>query len=132
MKVADEDQAVALANDSHLGLMGYVFTKDRDKGRRLAERVRAGTVMVNDVLLAYAAPEAPFGGIKDSGFGRVHGEEGLREMCEIRHVNYDRIPVGSRDPLWFPYGETTYKATLKGLRLLFRRGNPVKKILDLF
>jgi len=132
MRVTDEEQAIELANDSHLGLMGYVFTKDRDKGRRIAERIRAGTVMVNDVLLAYAAPEAPFGGVKDSGFGRVHGDEGLRAMCEVRHVNYDRVTVGSREPLWFPYGEKTYKATLKGLRLLFRRGNPVKKILDLF
>ncbi len=132
MKVGDENEAVELANDSHLGLMGYVFTKDRDKGRRLAERVRAGTVMVNDVLTAYASPEAPFGGVKDSGFGRVHGEEGLREMCEVRHVSYDRVSLGARDPLWHPYGERTYKATLKGLRLLFRGGSPVQKILDLF
>ncbi len=132
MKVRDEEEAVRLANDSHLGLMGYVFTRDRDKGRRLAERVRAGTVMVNDVLSAYAAPEAPFGGIKESGFGRVHGEEGLREMCEIRHVNYDRVTLGSRDPLWYPYGEKTYNAALKGLRLLFRRGSTVQKLLDLF
>lgn len=132
MKVGDEEEAVRLANDSHLGLMGYVFTKDRDKGRRLAERVRAGTVMVNDVLAAYGAPETPFGGVKESGFGRVHGEEGLRDMCEIRHVNYDRVSLGSRDPLWYPYGEKTYKAALKGLRLLFRRGSPVQKILDLF
>ncbi len=89
-------------------------------------------MMVNDVLIAYAAPEAPFGGVKDSGFGRVHGEEGLRAMCEIRHVNDERVTVGSRGPLWYPYGETLYKATQKGLRLLFRGGNPVQKILDLF
>jgi succinate-semialdehyde dehydrogenase/glutarate-semialdehyde dehydrogenase len=132
MKVRDEDEAIRLANDSHLGLMGYVFTRDRDKGRRIAERVRAGTVMVNDVLIAYAAPETPFGGVKESGYGRVHGEEGLRDMCELRHVNYDRVTLGSREPLWYPYGEKTYKATLKGLRLLFRRGSPVQKILDLF
>ena len=132
MKVGDEDEAVRLTNDSHLGLMNYVFTRDRDKGRRLAERVRSGTVMVNDVLTAYAAPETPFGGVKESGFGRVHGEEGLRDMCEIRHVNYDRVTLGSREPLWYPYGERSYKAALKGLRLLFRRGSAVQKILDLF
>jgi succinate-semialdehyde dehydrogenase/glutarate-semialdehyde dehydrogenase len=132
MKVGDEDEAVRLANDSHLGLMGYVFTRDRDKGRRLAERIRSGTVMVNDVLTAYAAPEAPFGGVKESGFGRVHGEEGLRDLCEVRHVNYDRVTLGSREPLWYPYGERSYKAAMKGLRLLFRRGSAVQKILDLF
>jgi succinate-semialdehyde dehydrogenase/glutarate-semialdehyde dehydrogenase len=132
MKVESEEQAIELANDSHLGLMAYVFTKDRDKGRRIAERIRAGTVMVNDVFIAYATPEAPFGGVKDSGFGRVHGEEGLRAMCEIRHVNYDRFTMGSREPLWYPYGETLYKTAQKGMRLLFRAGNPVQKILDLF
>ncbi len=131
MKFESEEEAIELANDSHLGLMGYVFTKDRDKGRRIAERVRAGTVMVNDVFLAYAAAEAPFGGVKDSGFGRVHGEEGLRSMCELRHVNYDRVTMGAHEPLWYPYSDKLYKAAHKGLRLLFRAGNPVRKVLDL-
>ncbi len=132
MRVGDDEEAVRLANDSHLGLMGYVFTRDRDKGRRLAERVRAGTVMVNDVLTAYASPEAPFGGVKESGFGRVHGEEGLRDMCEVRHVSYDRIALGSRDPTWFPYSEGAYRAFVKGMRLLFRSGSVAQKVLDLF
>jgi succinate-semialdehyde dehydrogenase/glutarate-semialdehyde dehydrogenase len=132
MRVSSEDEAVRLANDSHLGLMGYVFTRDRDKGRRLAERVRAGTVMVNDVLTAYASPEAPFGGVKDSGYGRVHGEEGLRDMCEVRHVSYDRLALGSRDPMWFPYSEGSYRAFVKGMRLLFRSGSVARKVLDLF
>lgn len=132
MKVRDEDEAVELSNDSHLGLMGYVFTKDRDRGRRLAERIRAGTVMVNDVLTAYGAPETPFGGVKESGYGRVHGEEGLKDMCEVRHVNYDRIALGSREPTWYPYGEKAYQTMAKGMRLLFRSGSPVKKVLDLF
>jgi succinate-semialdehyde dehydrogenase/glutarate-semialdehyde dehydrogenase len=133
MKVRDEEEAIRLANDSHLGLMAYVFTRDRDRGRRIAERIRSGTVMVDDVLTAYGAPETPFGGVKESGFGRVHGEDGLRDMCEVRHVNYDRLAVSlERDPVWFPYGERTYNAALKGLRLLFRSGSPVKKLLDLF
>ena len=60
MKVRDEEEAVALANDSHLGLMAYVFTQDRPKGQRLAERIEAGTVMVNDCLLTFGAPETPW------------------------------------------------------------------------
>lgn len=132
MRVVSDDEAIRLANDSRLGLMGYVFTRDREKGRRLAERVRAGTVMVNDVLTAYAAPEAPFGGVRDSGFGRVHGEEGLREMCELRHVNEGRIALGARDPLWFPYTDRAYRTFVKGMRLLFRSGSVTQKVLDLF
>lgn len=131
MKVTDEDEAVRHANDSHLGLMGYVFTKDRQRGRQLAERVRAGTVMVNDVLSGYACPEAPFGGVKDSGFGRVHGDEGLRDMCEVRHVNYDRIPSMKREPVWFPYKERSHRQMMKVMRVLFRSGSPVRRIMNL-
>ena len=83
------------------------------------------------ILAAYGAPETPFGGVKDSGFGRVHGEAGLRAMCEVRHVNYDRIAL-KREPTWFPYSERTYTALQKAARLLFRRGSKVKQLLDLF
>src|SRR3954452_101946 len=103
-KVTSEDEAVRLANDSHLGLNAYVFTKDRDRGRRLAERIEAGSVVVNDVLLNYAAAETPFGGIKQSGYGRVHGDDALRDMTETKHVFSSRFMDASNgDPLWFPY-----------------------------
>jgi succinate-semialdehyde dehydrogenase/glutarate-semialdehyde dehydrogenase len=121
MKVASEEQALALANDSHLGLMGYVFTKDRKKGRRLAERVDAGTVMVNDVLATFAAPETPWGGTKQSGVGRTHSDQGLRELSELRHVNYDRVAL-RRDPWWYPYSSKVFQGSLKILRLLYRPG----------
>jgi succinate-semialdehyde dehydrogenase/glutarate-semialdehyde dehydrogenase len=127
MAVDSEEGAIALANDSHLGLMGYVFTRDRARGRRIAEQVRAGTVMVNDVLNGYACPEAPFGGVKQSGFGRVHGDEGLREMCEVRHVNYNRIPTTKREPVWFPYRDSMYATMERVMRLVWRRGSTVKK-----
>ena len=95
-KVASEDEAVRLANDSHLGLNAYVFTKNREKGKRIAQRIEAGSVIVNDVLVNYAAAEAPFGGIKQSGFGRVHGDDALRDMCDARHVFSGRVPGAGR------------------------------------
>lgn len=131
MSVASDDEAVMHANDSHLGLMGYVFTRDKGRGRALAERVHAGTVMVNDVFTAYATPEAPFGGLKDSGYGRVHGDEGLREMCETRHVNYNRVPPIKREPVWFPYRRATYGTMSRIMRLIMRSGSPMKKMIDL-
>ncbi len=131
MEVNNDDEAILLANDSRLGLMGYVFTRDRVKGRVIAEQVEAGTVMVNDVLSAYASPEAPFGGIKDSGIGRVHGDEGLRSMCQIRHVNYNRVPPIKREPVWFPYRKSTYATMNRIMRLFMRSGSPVKKMIDL-
>jgi acyl-CoA reductase-like NAD-dependent aldehyde dehydrogenase len=131
-KVESDDEAVALANRSHLGLNAYVFTKDRAKGRRLAERIEAGSVVVNDVLINYAACEAPFGGVKDSGFGRVHGDDALRDMAERRHVNEGRIPVPAKDPLWFPYDAAGYRWMLRGARMLFGGGGIVKRLTELF
>jgi succinate-semialdehyde dehydrogenase/glutarate-semialdehyde dehydrogenase len=119
MKVRDEEEALMLANDSHLGLAGYVFTADRVKGRRLAEKLETGTAMVNDTLLTFGAPETPWGGVKQSGIGRTHSDEGLRDLCQARHVNYDRLAL-KRELWWYPYSDTVYKQTLKLMRWIFR------------
>lgn len=118
MRVRDEEQAIELANDSHLGLLAYVFTRDRDRGKRIAERIEAGTVMVNDVLNTYGCPETPWGGVKQSGIGRTHSIHGLRDLCETRHVNHDRIAM-SRELWWYPYKQSTFRAMLRGAKLLF-------------
>ena len=120
MRVRTEEEAVRLANDSHLGLLAYVFTRDRKKGERLAERIEAGTVMVNGVLDTYAAPETPWGGVKQSGIGVSHSDDGLRAMCQARHVNVDRI-APRRDLWWYPYSDASHKLMLRGMRLLFGR-----------
>ncbi len=88
--------------------------------------------MVNDVLVNYAAAEAPFGGIKQSGFGRVHGDDALRDMCDARHILTGRVPEPSGDPLWFPYSNKAYRWQMRMLRALFSRGNIVKRIGKLF
>jgi succinate-semialdehyde dehydrogenase/glutarate-semialdehyde dehydrogenase len=119
MRVKTEEEAIELANDSHLGLLGYVFSKDRKKARRIAERIEAGTVMVNDVLATYAAPETPWGGVKQSGLGHTHSDDGLREMCEQRHVNVDRF-APRKELWWYPYSDKTYRLLLKAMRFLFR------------
>jgi succinate-semialdehyde dehydrogenase/glutarate-semialdehyde dehydrogenase len=127
-KVDSEDEAVRLANDSHLGLNAYVFTKDREKGNRLARRIEAGSVVVNDVLLNYAAVEAPFGGVKQSGFGRIHGEDALRDMAETRHVFSGRIPEPEADPTWFPYSSKSYRWQMRIFRALFSTGGVVQRL----
>jgi len=131
MKVSSEDEAVALANDSHLGLNAYVFTKDREKGCRIAEQVRAGSVLVNEVIVNFAYPELPFGGVKQSGIGRVHGEEALRDMCEARHVNVDRFGSLQREPIWYPYTGETLKWLTKATRILFSNGSIAQKLSEL-
>jgi succinate-semialdehyde dehydrogenase/glutarate-semialdehyde dehydrogenase len=118
MRVQSEEEAVRCANDSHLGLLAYVFTRDRERGKRIAEHIEAGTVMINDVLNTYACPETPWGGVKQSGIGRTHSIIGLRDLCETRHVNHDRVSLG-REVWWYPYKEGTFRALLRGARLLF-------------
>jgi betaine-aldehyde dehydrogenase len=86
----DEDEAVAIANDSIFGLAGAVWTQDAGKAQRVANRLRMGTVWINDYH-PYV-PQAEWGGYKQSGFGRELGEHGLAEYRETKHVWHNIRP----------------------------------------
>jgi succinate-semialdehyde dehydrogenase/glutarate-semialdehyde dehydrogenase len=86
--------------------------------------------VVNDVLVNYAYPETPFGGVKASGIGRVHGEDALRDMSEARHVNVDRFGSLEREPFWPPYDGATYRVLLKATRALLGGGSLVRKLSE--
>ena len=77
IKVRDVEEAIRLANDSRYGLSASIWTSDIERAKRVASRVEAGSVMINDAIAQFALPMLPFGGMKDSGFGRTHGKEGL-------------------------------------------------------
>lgn len=80
----DEDDAVAIANDSDYGLAGSVFTEDADRGLAVAEKIRTGTFGVNQ---GYTMdPFAPFGGVKSSGYGRELGREGIDGYTETKSI----------------------------------------------
>jgi acyl-CoA reductase-like NAD-dependent aldehyde dehydrogenase len=128
MKVSSADEAIRLANDSHLGLNAYVFTEDPERGRAIARKLEAGSVMVNDTLVNAAMAEMPFGGIKQSGFGRVLGEEGLRDLCNVKHVCVERFKMPRRHPLAFPYTERTYGVLLQALRALYHKGGALERL----
>ena len=85
---------------------------------------------MNDVISNGGCPDVPFGGIKQSGFGRAMGDDSLREMCDVRHVSVDRVRTSS-DPFWFPYTEKSYGWFKKGMRAMFSGGGVLKKISDL-
>ena len=88
-RVQDEDAAVALANDSDFGLGGSVFTQDIERGKRVASRVDTGMMFINQPT--GSSPELPFGGIKDSGFGRELGGQGIQEFVNKKLVRIASI-----------------------------------------
>jgi acyl-CoA reductase-like NAD-dependent aldehyde dehydrogenase len=121
MKVRNRDEALRLANESRYGLGASVWTKDSKEAERLAEEVKAGGVVVNDCLAHYGVPSLPFGGVKESGIGRTHGAEGLREFCEVKSVLVDRFGP-KREFFWYPAPKWLPSALDRGIRLLYRRG----------
>ena len=78
-----EEEAIEIANDTDYGLTNYIQSKDTDKIRRLARKLRSGMVDVNGAGIAV---DAPFGGFKHSGIGREAGKEGLLEFLEVKSV----------------------------------------------
>jgi succinate-semialdehyde dehydrogenase / glutarate-semialdehyde dehydrogenase len=83
-RVKDEDEAIALANDSDFGLGGSVFTKDVARGKRVASRVDTGMMFINNI--SWSDAELPFGGIKNSGYGRELGDMGIQEFVNKKLV----------------------------------------------
>ena len=85
-RVKNEDEAIALANDSDFGLGGSVWTKDVARGRRVASRVDTGMMFINNI--DWSDAELPFGGIKDSGYGRELGDMGIQQFVNKKLVRY--------------------------------------------
>ena len=103
-----DDEAVRLANDSNFGLAASVWTGSRRRGEAVAARVKAGTVMLNDMISCFGIAEAPHGGFKRSGIGRTHGELGLQEMVQVKYVDVDLMPRMAK-LWWFGYGKEYHR-----------------------
>ena len=88
-RVKNEDEAVALANDSEFGLGGSIFTKDVERGKRLASRIDTGMVFINHPT--WTTPDLPFGGIKNSGYGRELSSLGIQEFVNKKLVRISSI-----------------------------------------
>lgn len=98
IKFKDDNEAAAIANDSIYGLAGAVWSGNDERAIKLANRLRAGTVWINEYHLL--SDRAPFGGYKQSGIGREFGLEGLREYTEAKHIHIDEIKDRSKK-FWY-------------------------------
>ncbi len=117
LSYSTEDEAVRQANDSIYGLGASVWTRDRERGLALARRLQAGSVLVNDVTYSYGLVDTPWQGMKESGMGRSHSDEGLLEFVYPKHINIDRSPAFMRRRMWwFPYSTTGYELLKKVVR----------------
>jgi acyl-CoA reductase-like NAD-dependent aldehyde dehydrogenase len=121
MKVRDAEEGVRLANDSPYGLQASVWTKDSEKGERLARQIEAGVVCVNDAQLNYVALELPMGGWKASGLGSRHGADGIRKYTKKQALLVTRL-APKKDLHMLPYKAGRTKLIERLLRFVYGRG----------
>jgi acyl-CoA reductase-like NAD-dependent aldehyde dehydrogenase len=125
--VADEEEAIALANDSEFGLGASVWTTDRDRGRRIARRIEAGSVWINDHMYSHGAMQCSWGGVKNSGVGRSHSRFGFYECVNVKHVAWE--PSRLRNFWWHPYDESLGRAVHATAQLLYGRDDDKRAAL---
>lgn len=119
--VASTDEAVQLANDSSFGLSASIWTTNTARGREIASRIHAGSVMINDVASYYGICEAPHGGPGASGWGRTHSRLGLLEMVQVKYIDVDRLPRIAKS-WWFGYTNELAAAANRFVEALFAPG----------
>ena len=127
MTFKTEDEAIKLANDSIYGLTASVWTNNIAHGRRLAKQIEAGTVMVNEVVYTHAIAQTPWGGVKQSGYGRTHGRLGLLELVTPQHIHVNHLPFVP-DVWWFRYS-TRAELLFHGLARSFTTGSVLRSSL---
>ncbi|MDR7170857.1 acyl-CoA reductase-like NAD-dependent aldehyde dehydrogenase [Nocardia kruczakiae] len=134
MKVADEAEAVRLANDSIYGLSASVWTGDKARGERVARQLNAGAVNINDVFANMFSFALPMGGWQQSGVGaRWGGADGVRKYCRKQAITVPILPTQEKELMWFPYNTTKLGFALAAMRAAGARGMRrlgIKDVLD--
>jgi len=115
-----DQEALDLANDSEFGLGASVWTKDRQRGERIADKIESGMVWINDHMFTHGACQCTWGGVKDSGLGHSHSKFGFYECVEIKLVTYE--PGLTRNFWWHPYDQTLAQAMKSSAKLLYGKG----------
>ncbi len=121
MVFEDEEEAVRLANDTKYGLTASVWTRDLKRGEMLAKKIEAGSVLVNDHAISYGLTETPWQGMKESGIGRSHSDDGFREFLYPQHINVEQIPIRKK-PWAYPYSKEKYQLFAMAQQIIFKKG----------
>jgi acyl-CoA reductase-like NAD-dependent aldehyde dehydrogenase len=116
--VDSADEAITLANDSTFALSASVWTQDTRRGAAIASKLRAGSVMINDVASYFAIAEAPHGGRGESGWGRTHSRFGLLELVQVKYIDADGMKRTPK-PWWFGYDSALATAADRFLQFCF-------------
>jgi succinate-semialdehyde dehydrogenase/glutarate-semialdehyde dehydrogenase len=104
MTFSSLNEAAALANDTPFGLTASIWTKNKKLASRLAERLDAGSITINDHMFSFVEPGAIWGGIKGTGIGRSHGPYGSLNLVNIKYVSHD-FHKKKTQLWWFPYDQ---------------------------
>lgn len=120
MKFSTEAESIQLANDSIYGLSASVWSKDMERAERVARAIKTGNVSINNHMLTEGNPALPFGGVKQSGFGRFKGDHGLLTFSNVKSIissaNNDVI-----EPHWYHFTEAKYTMFTQLIQAFFRR-----------
>lgn len=118
-RVESADEAIELANETNYGLGSAIFGKARV--RELADKIRAGMTAINSVMVFSGVPTLPFGGVGESGFGRIHGDEGLREFTRAKATAEQRFSI-PLNPVTFRQPQGAYRRMRSAIEQLYGGG----------
>ncbi len=130
IKFKTTEEVIEMVNRSRFGLSASIWTRDVKRALSLANKIEAGAVVINDVITYYGISDGVVGGVKESGFGRVHGEYGLLEMTYPKYIEIERAPR-MRKTWWFKYDQNLLEFFDASTDYLFS-SKFVKKLQSMF